>query len=64
MSEQEKKTDWLLKAVPADIVQLVRDYQTKEMKKCNCRFGVGKSIFSLLRKAYPDREYKTNQTLL
>ncbi len=56
MSIKTKSVKWLLVDVPQDIVDLVRDYQTKEMIKCNCRFGVKKSIVSLLRRAYPDRK--------
>ena len=48
----KKPTDWLLKKIPADIVKIVRDHQVTEMKNCNCRYGVGKTIFDLLRKAY------------
>jgi len=57
MADPNKPTKWLLVGVPQDIIDLVRDYQTTEMKKCNCRFGILKSIVSLLRKAYPDKKY-------
>lgn len=57
MSEEKKPTKWLLVGIPQDTIDLVRDYQTTEMKKCNCRFGIKKSIVSLLRKAYPDGKY-------
>lgn len=56
MSENKRPVKWLLVGIPDDIVDLVRDYQTKEMIRCNCRFGVKKSIVSLLRRAYPDRK--------
>lgn len=50
MPNTQKTTKWLLTNVPEDIIIMVRDYQTKKMKECNCRFGVGQSIFNLLRK--------------
>lgn len=61
METDKKVTKWLLVDVPDDIVELVRDYQLAEMRKCNCRFGIKKSIISLLRKAYPNRRYSKLQ---
>jgi hypothetical protein len=50
--ETKRGKSWLLTKIPADIVTIVREHQAKKMKECNCRYGVGQTIFNLLRKAY------------